>query len=343
MTEHRNIDFGRDRGSAEEMTARLLRLAGMRAPVPPAAEQRVRNAVLDEIRSVARARRVRRRLVAAGALLGAAAVVALAVRVRPFFPSETAPPAIAATIATAERVEGVGVTRRPNAEAVRVALAAGSSLAVDDEIETGRGGRLAFRLPGGASVRVDRGSRARLVSATALDLAEGAVYIDSGPGRASLEVRTPFGLVKDVGTQFETRLESGGLRVRVRSGLVELHRGATVVSTRPGSELLVGAAGTTTRAVRTFGPDWEWVTALASPFDVDRRPLAAYLEYLCREQGWTLAYADTRLARDASGMLVHGSVEGLTPTDALSVVLSTSGLTFRLDGGHLVVSRVGPQ
>jgi ferric-dicitrate binding protein FerR (iron transport regulator) len=299
--------------------------------------------VLDEIRSVARARRLRRRLVVAGALLGAAAVVVLAVRVRLFVRSETASaPIVAATIATAERVDGDGVTRRSTADAPRVAVAAGSTLAANEEIETGLTGRLAFRLTGGASVRVDRGSRVRLASATALDLAGGAVYIDSGPGGASLEVRTPLGLVKDVGTQFETRLESGGLRVRVRSGLVELHRGATIASTRPGWETRVGATGTATRAVPTFGPDWEWVAALAPGFDVDRRPLAAYLEYLCREHGWTLAYADTRLARDASGILVHGSVAGLTPTDALSVVLSTSGLTFRLDGGHLVVSRAGP-
>jgi hypothetical protein len=93
--------------------------------------------------------------------------------------------------------------------------------------------------------------------------------------------------------------------------------------------------------IPTFGPDWEWVTALVPPFDVDGQPLGAFLEYLCREQGWTLAYADARLARDVSGIVVHGSVEGLAPADALSVVLSTSGLTSRLEDGHLVVSRAG--
>jgi ferric-dicitrate binding protein FerR (iron transport regulator) len=342
VSEHQDFDFGRDHASAEEVTSRLLRVAGMRAPVPPAAEHRVRDVVLDEIRSVARARKVRRRLLAGSALLAVAAVAVLAVRPRPVSRSETVLPAVATTIATVERVEGIGVTR-PTAAAGRAAIAAGTSLVVHDEIVTGRDGRLAFRLTSGASVRVDRGSRVRLVSATAFDLAEGAVYIDNGPGEPVLEVRTPLGLVKDVGTQFETRLESSGLRVRVRSGLVELHRDEKILSVRPGSEVQVSMSGTTTRTIPTFGPDWEWVTALAPPFNVDGRPLGVYLEYLCREQGWTLAYADTRLARDVSGMLVHGSVEGLSPADALSVVLSTSGLAHRLDGGHLVVSRAGSQ
>jgi ferric-dicitrate binding protein FerR (iron transport regulator) len=321
---------------ADATTARLLRVAGARDPVPTDVEQRVRRAVLDEIRALARTRRRRWSVVAAGALLGAAALLVLAVRTRP---SDTALPIPAPAIATTERVEGADVTRRLSANAGRLTIAVGEALLAGDEIETGRSGRLAFRWTSGASVRLDHGSRVRLVSATALDLSNGAAYIDSGPGSSGVEVRTPLGLVKDVGTQFETRVDSGGLRVRVRSGLVELHRADEIVPGRPGLEVQVGAAGVTTRTVPTFGPDWEWVTGLAPRFDVNGRTLASFLDYMSREQGWTLTYADPRLARDASGIVVHGSVEGLAAVDALSIVLSTSGLSFRLEAGHLVVSR----
>jgi transmembrane sensor len=340
VSEQQNIG-GRDQtaGLEEATTMRLLRLAGERAPVPAETDQRVRRAVLDEIRAVARWRRRRRRLAGAGAVLATAALVILALQLRPSAPPETRPLIAAPAVATAERVEGTTVTRRIDGHVARRTIVAGRALSVGDEIETGGAGRLAIRWSSGASVRLDRVSRTRLVSATALELLEGALYIDSGPGSPSLDVRTPFGLVKDVGTQFEIRLESGGLRVRVRSGLAEVHHGGEIVPARPGSEVRVSPSGTTTRVVLSYGPEWEWTSALAPRFDVDGRTLSSYLDYLCREQGWTLAYADAGLARDVSGIVVHGSVDGLAPMDALSVVLSTSGLTFRLARGHLVVSR----
>ena len=40
-------------------------------------------------------------------------------------------------------------------------------------------------------------------------------------------------------------------------------------------------------------------------------------------------------------MILHGSTTGLQPTDALSVVLATTGLTHRLEGGVLRVARSG--
>jgi hypothetical protein len=48
-------------------------------------------------------------------------------------------------------------------------------------------------------------------------------------------------------------------------------------------------------------------------------------------------YADATLARDVSGIILHGSIEGLSPRDALDVALRTSGLVHRLRDGELLV------
>ena len=90
----------------EEAIARLLRVAGMRADVPPDQQDRVRRAVLDECRAVARARVVRRRMAGVVvAVLSAAAVAVVAVRLG--LPRETTP-AVAARVAAVERLEGSG-------------------------------------------------------------------------------------------------------------------------------------------------------------------------------------------------------------------------------------------
>jgi ferric-dicitrate binding protein FerR (iron transport regulator) len=157
-----------------------------------------------------------------------------------------------------------------------------------------------------------------------------------------LEVHTSFGVVRDIGTQFEVRVSDSSLRVRVRSGVVEVRRGPRgdeVSSARPGTELTVGPTGASSRAVMAYGPEWAWAASLAPAFEIEGRTLGAFLEHLCREQGWTLAYADPQLTRAASGIILHGPTTGLQPSEALAVVLATTGLTHRLRDGELLVAR----
>jgi ferric-dicitrate binding protein FerR (iron transport regulator) len=166
------------------------------------------------------------------------------------------------------------------------------------------------------------------------------LYFDTGRSAAGLEVRTPLGTIHDIGTQFEVRLQNSSLRLRVRTGLAELRRGADVVAARAGTELTLAGGATTTRAVATFGSEWGWTAHLATPFDTEGQPLAAFLEYLTHEYGWTLQYADPALARDASSTILHGSIRGLQPEEALAVALTTSGLSYRFrDGGEVLVFR----
>ncbi len=320
----------------EETTARLLRLAGMRAEVPPDREGRVRRAVLDECRAVARARVVRRRMVTVAAVLSAAAVAVVVVRLGS--PREL-PPAVDARVAAVERLDGSGGRLSGRSGSAFTPIGLADAVRVGDRIETDATSRVGLRLSQGVSVRLDHGSKARLLSASRIELGAGAVYVDSGPESPDLEVHTSFGVVRDIGTQFEIRVDATSLRVRVRSGVVEVHRGAEIIAARPGTELTVGTGGVTSREVTSYGREWAWTASVGPPFEIEGRPLVAFLEHLCREQGWTLAFADATLARGASGIILHGSTEGLTPADALAIVLATTGLTHRFNEGELLVTR----
>jgi FecR protein len=307
----------------EDTTARLLHLAGPRPDVPAERAARVREAVHERWQIGTRRRRARRAVLAA-ALAATAAVVVLLVRLGPGA-EEAAPRDL--VMATVERVEGTG------------ALKTGAAIRTNEWIETSATSRVALRLKDGTSVRVDSGSVARLLAPGVIELTSGAVYLDTGRDSTALEVRTAFGTAHDIGTQFEVRLDPAAVRVRVRSGVVELRRSGESLTARAGTELTVSSGGATRRAIPANAPDWTWAANLAPVFEIEGRTVAAFLEHTAREQGWTLHYADARLTRDSAAIVLHGSVAGLPPQDAVAVALSASGLGHRLDGEDLHVFR----
>lgn len=311
----------------EETVARLIRLTGARPAVPAERENRVRSAVLAEWRRANRRRAAWRMVGTAAALVGAAAVMVITARLWTDRHAVVAPEPAAAIVASVERVESYA------------AYTPGDSIRAGAGIETPADGRIALRLADRTSLRLDAGTRMRFVSAAVIELVTGAVYVDTGAASTGVEVRTPLGVVRDVGTQYEVRVNPSALRVSVRTGRVELQGTADPVSVGPGTQLTVSDRGSVTSAVPTSGPEWSWIASLTPAFDIDGKPLASFLDHLAREYGWTIRYADAQLTRDASGIILHGSIRGLSPEESLAVAVRTSGLSFRFRDGEVVLSR----
>jgi len=319
----------------DDLTAHLLRLAGPRRDVPADRAARVRDAVRLQWHAGRRRRAIRRRTFAVTTLLVTAAAIALFVKSREAGDHTATPSGI--TVATVERIEG---NLRPGTP-----LSPGNQVRTDEWVETDAAVRAALRLGDGSSLRLDTSSRARLLAPTVIELSRGALYLDTGADSSQstttpgFEVRTPLGTAYDIGTQFEVRLEESSVRIRVRTGLVELRRGERSIAARPGTELNATTGDVVARTVPAFGPEWDWAAKLAPAFEIEGRSVSGFLEYLSREHGWTLRYADAGLAREASGIILHGSVAGLEPREALAVALATSGLQHRFRNGELVVFR----
>jgi len=321
----------------EHMTAQLLRLAG--APPDPSSERtaRVLEAVHREWR-VGRRRRVVRRG-AAIALLGVAASLAIAVwtnhRRTVTMPGNR-------VVATGQRALGQPlIVRQSNQSAAPEPLSASSAVYPGDLIQTDNTSRAALLASDGSSVRIDRASRLRFLAPSVIEVLAGAAYVATREGSQGFEVRTTLGAVRDVGTQFEVRLDASSLRLRVRSGKVELGRGATTTTAEAGTETMVTTTGIVVRRMPAYGSEWAWTTDVAPAFAIEGRTLAAFLGHLAREEGWTLKYADAAVAASADRTILHGSIEGLRAEEALGVALATSGLQHRLSSGELLVSRAG--
>ena len=220
-------------------------------------------------------------------------------------------------------------TAQPEALGEQATVAMGAILETDAE------SRAAFELASGHELRLDVDTRLRLLSGGVLALERGAVYVDSHRSPTSLEIRTPLGIARDVGTRFEVRLDDHSLRVRVRDGLVEVARDGETHEAGVGAELALDVEGAVERrTVPLHGAEWQWSLSVAPSFA--GRTLSELLDWVTHETAWQLRI-DPEIARGAASVILRGSIEGLLPSDALSVMLPTTGLQHRLVDGVLIV------
>lgn len=86
-------------------------------------------------------------------------------------------------------------------------------------------------------------------------------------------------------------------------------------------------------------PSWDWAAALAPPFDIDRQPLIDFLQWAARETGRELVFTSDAARVAAMVNRLSGTVEGLTPSEAIDAVRPTiPSFSLRADDRRLVVS-----
>jgi hypothetical protein len=282
-----------------------------------------------------------RRSGAAIALCGVAAALILVVRTDHAQPTTARPSAASlpsqTILATGGRIQGRPALRPGGGKALPLVPA--TPIHVNDVIETDNASRASLRMADGSSLRLDWGSRVRVVAPAAIELGAGSAYLETSERARGFEIRTSMGTVRDIGTRFEVRLIDSGLRLLVRAGRAQITRGPTITAAAAGTETTVTTTGIAVRSVPPYGQEWAWVSTLAPPFAIEGHSLRAFLDHIAAEEGWTVRYATPALAEAANRILLHGSVEGLGAEEALEVALATSGLQYRLRDGELLVSR----
>lgn len=364
MTDHDQRAESAAMEAEERRVRELMERAGPRPEIPAEDLERITAAARESWREAVRDRgkETAARSTKWTWAMSLAAVLAVAVGVAAWWSSRPAG-GPAPEIAHLERVTGSVLLDTVGAvgEGVEVgdAIPAGAVLRVEGG-EAGSPGRAALRfLPedgaaGGAVLRLDAGTRLRLVSARIFELERGALYADTDPiapaapapsGSGALEVRTPLGTARDLGTRFALRLlevPERALEVRVRDGAVSVERAGATHVAAAGEELTLHRDGETLRRkIAVHGPEWDWVLAAAPRFTVEGKSLRQLLDWVARETGWTYRFEDEELAASADEITLHGSLGGLRPDQAPFAVLPSAGLEGQLDDGTLIVRR-GP-
>lgn len=334
MTQREQAPGAAEAGSEDADMARVLLAAGQR-PQPPAEMTRaVHAAVREEWRLLVEKRSRQRRWAAFAA---AASVAALALALWAAGPLRAAPgPAVASVVranGATVRVAGIGF----RSHAVRE----GRALHSGDVLATDRGGHMALALADGTSVRIDSDTQAELAAADRIVLSRGALYVDAGSsgGQSRLEIGTPFLSVRHLGTRYEVRILPKQVQVSVRDGRVRVQPATGhALEGDAGERLLISGSGEVERSqVAPYDSQWSWTAQAAPPFEIDGQPLAAYLEWAGHELGRPVVFSSPQARATAEHVLLSGSASGLTVTEALTAVLSTTSLRSRERDGALVI------
>jgi hypothetical protein len=331
----------------DERLGELIRSAGRRPAIPERDRAVLEDAARSAWRRMATAERGKRLRRRSAYALAASILIALAGAW--WWMADGTPP-IPEEVAKVESASGRVASLPGNGPGTRTTLSAGSSILVGDALETGgvgeeSAGLLALSWVHGQSVRLDAGTRLRIASLSRIELARGAIYVDSVstvPAEEELEILTPLGVVREIGTQYEVRVDvaAGTVRVRVREGGVLVQHDGEALSAMSGGQLILHDDGSVSRdVVDPAGSDWLWVLEAAPALDIEGASLASFLEWAARETGLEVRYADEELARSASTILLHGSIEGLRPDQSIDLILQGSGLEHRVEDGAVLVFR----
>ncbi|HJQ38436.1 MAG TPA: FecR domain-containing protein [Thermoanaerobaculia bacterium] len=308
----------------EDQIAELLRLAGPRPRISDERTARVREAVHAEWKRSASKRRSGVTWLA----VAAAAVIAMIL----FVPraNKTPTPLPAAVVATVQAVHGntmpvLGTTIN---ESTWVETLTGSTLSLDWN---------------GATLRFGEGTRVQLNARTAT-LERGVVYFDSNVGAAALSgtataegsgrhIKTRFGEIRDIGTQFEVRLDEDSLRIRVREGRVDLRRGNQTHVADAAMELVADGSSVRKNAIAVSGVEWKWIEDAAPPLRLEGLTLRDALTRVAREKGLRV-----ELQGVDGNVRLHGSVE-FTPDEALAAATAATSAAYQIKNDTLVVRR----
>ncbi len=182
------------------------------------------------------------------------------------------------------------------------------------------------------SLRVGPDSRLQIGSGGHVRLSNGRIYVEtSGPGGGPpLIVRTPFGRVSHLGTQFQVVVGSTGMAVSVRSGHVRVtESGGRAERLTLGEGVEVRRGGGVERiAIKPYGPEWAWADSLVPDLPIDGRPLSQFLDWYARETGLKLVLLGPGTATALRHTILSGSIAGLTPDEALEAVMASTRFVY---------------
>jgi hypothetical protein len=310
----------------EETIRRLMKLSGGRSAISEEVTSRVREAVHAHWKEGVRARSRKKMIwLLAGSIAASLLVVLTAWYFDDFSFLESSP------VAVVENITGQVVVGNDQL------LAREAVISADSVLESGDTGRVLLRTMEGVLLRLDVHTRMRLESGSAFVLERGAMYLDSGPSHRKFHVSTPLGEVANHGTQFEVRLNDRGMEVRVREGAVSLTNEDDSHEIKGGNRLIIDTDGKTELSpFPSFGPDWAWLSSVSPIFHLEGNTLSEFLTWVTHENGWALS--QSRIQNSHGNIVLHGSIENLSPDQMLDAVLPVCGLSYNLQDGVLTVS-----
>ncbi len=217
------------------------------------------------------------------------------------------------------------------------------TLAPDTVLEADGNSRLVT--DAGVEVRLRAGTRITWVEPATVALASGSIYVDTG-GHSHLRVRTPLGVVTDVGTTFMVTLQGEDMEVAMRQGRTAIDTAHGTYTARAGGHrgdvVTVGPARIRVHRELASAERWQWIQSVHPGYT--QRQVLPLLQAIAQDLGLGLEFASPEVRAAAEhGRLEGGDLTGLDPKQALKMVLDMNGFARRqTSDGTLVIEFQSP-
>lgn len=205
-------------------------------------------------------------------------------------------------------------------------------------VEARGGTRLLSR--DGVEVRLRQGTQLTWLGPREVELGQGSVYVDTA-GLSGMRVHTRMGVVRDIGTVFMVTLDEVAMEVAIRDGRVaiETDRGDYRAGARglEGDVVKVDAHRIVAERAPASSDRWSWIYEVHPGYHEEA--IAELLGAIAGDLGLSLEFASPEARARARERRLEGDLAGLTPREALDVVLATTGLERRdSEPGRLVIA-----
>jgi hypothetical protein len=207
-------------------------------------------------------------------------------------------------------------------------------------LQTGKDSAAGLAWLSGGSLRVDAQSRVEFVADNEIYLHRGRVYFDSfGIAAGSdLTIRSQYGVVSHVGTQYMTATSDEQLVVMVREGEVLIQRAGQSQRISYGQRAELSDSG---RAMISntsgIGPEWDWIESVAPNISVDGRSAYEFLQWVSRQTGFSVEFSSDSAEQLAKDTMLRGSVNA-DPRNELRMRMMTMDLDAQFDSKGAVIT-----
>lgn len=331
---HRNLDSEADR---TDIIGQIIGAAGHREAPPDDNYRQVLAAAETAWRNKTESRR-RQRWMSTGLVAAAAAVATIAIL------SLQTPQPVAEYPAVIQKVIGTVTVQAQAGNDWTLVTGNDQQIGHGSQIRTSGDSFAGLVLDNGLSLRIGQDTTVAIDAMRQISLATGTVYVDTGfagKHESFIEVVTPIGVARDLGTQFEVQYVADNLRVRVREGMVLVEQDG--VDFESGASEQLDLDGTGRAVISRIDPDdeaWHWTQLVAPHPQINEQPLTVLLEWVARETGKRVEFDKPQVKTKVSRTILHGSVQNLPPMRALDVMLATTDMDYVLLDDRVILIRI---
>jgi Fe2+-dicitrate sensor, membrane component len=231
-----------------------------------------------------------------------------------------------------------------NGENVSNRSVANQPLYSNDIISTAADGLVRLELADSTVLILAADTALQLQSASRVKLIKGKLYLDSPGTKASTDITTAWGNIRDIGTQYELSVDESRLQVAVREGQVEISLRdqkpvyAGVVNNLGDVIVIDRSNKITTTKVAANDDYWMWAQSASAGLNLEGLSVYDLLTWAGRVTGKSVTYESTQIKYNAQHTHFSGGVISAEDIELnLIELLKTTRLSASLNSDSILL------